>query len=460
MLSVADEYLRELNPDARLEVFGQDHNPESYAVCGSDMLIKGQNIEHIVFGSSFTKDGFSRDRFDYMLANPPFGVEWKPDADEIRKEHETKGYDGRFGAGLPRINDGSLLFLQHMLSKMKPAQEGGTRIGIVFNGSPLFTGDAGSGESEIRRWILENDWLDAIVALPDQLFYNTGIFTYLWILTNRKRPERLGKVQLINAVNLYRKMRKSLNNKRNEIDAEHIDEITRLYGEFVEGETSKVFDVADFGYRKVTVERPLRLNFRASPERIDRLREATPFQSLAMSKKKGKAAAAEIEAGQEHQEAILDALKTLDASKLYKNRDAFEEALDRVVTAAGLKVAAPIRKAIIVTLSERDETAEVCRDKDSNPEPDPELRDHENVPLKEDIHIYFVREVRPHVPDAWVNGGVKDEKDGEIGKVGYEIPVTRHFYVYEPPRELAAIEADILGLEKDIVRMLAEVTRR
>jgi type I restriction enzyme M protein len=459
MLSVADEYLRELNPDARLEVFGQDHNPESYAVCGSDMLIKGQNIEHIVFGSSFTKDGFSRERFDYMLANPPFGVEWKPDADEIRKEHDTRGSDGRFGAGLPRINDGSLLFLQHMLSKMKPAQEGGTRIGIVFNGSPLFTGDAGSGESEIRRWILENDWLEAIVALPDQLFYNTGIFTYLWILTNRKRPERLGKVQLINAVKLYRKMRKSLNNKRNEIDAEHIDEISMVYGEFVEGETSKVFDVADFGYRKVTIEQPLRLNFQASPERIDLLREAAPFQNLATSKKKGKAAAAEIEAGQEHQEAILDALKTLGASKLYKNRDAFDEALDAAFAAAGLKVSAPVRKAVLGALSERDETAEVCCDKDGNPEPDAELRDYENVPLKEDVHIYFDREVRPHVADAWINEGVRDEKDGEIGKIGYEIPLTRHFYVYEPPRKLAKIEADITALEKDIVRMLAGVTR-
>ncbi|MDX2201040.1 MAG: class I SAM-dependent DNA methyltransferase [Phycisphaerae bacterium] len=274
MLSVADEYLRELNPDARLEAFGQDHNPESYAVCGSDMLIKGQNIEHIVFGSSFTKDGFSRERFDYMLANPPFGVEWKPDEDDIRKEHETLGMNGRFGAGLPRINDGSFLFLQHMLSKMKPKKDGGTRLGIVFNGSPLFTGDAGSGESEIRRWIIENDWLEAIVALPDQLFYNTGIFTYVWILTNRKRPERRGKVQLINAVDLYRKMRKSLNNKRNEISSEQIDEVTRLYGEFAECERSKVFDNADFGYRQVTIERPLRLNFQASPERIERLREA------------------------------------------------------------------------------------------------------------------------------------------------------------------------------------------
>jgi type I restriction enzyme M protein len=280
MLAVADEYLHELNPDARLEVFGQDHNPESYAVCGSDMLIKGHNIDHIVFGSSFTKDGFPDQKFDYLLANPPFGVEWRPEQEAIEKEHETRGFDGRFGAGLPRINDGSFLFLQHMISKMKPVKDGGSRLGIVFNGSPLFTGDAGSGESEIRRWVIENDWLEAIVALPDQLFYNTGIFTYVWIVTNRKPKPRRGKVQLINAVDLYRKMRKSLNNKRNELGDEHIAEITRLYGEFAEGERSKVFDNADFGYRQITVERPLRLNFQASPERIARLRETTAFQNL------------------------------------------------------------------------------------------------------------------------------------------------------------------------------------
>ncbi len=463
MLSVADEYLRELNPDAALEAFGQDFNPESYAVCGSDMLIKGQNIEHIVFGSSFSKDGFPSQRFDYMLANPPFGVEWKPDEDSIRKEHETRGMDGRFGAGLPRINDGSLLFLQHMLSKMKPAPtkggEGGTRIGIIFNGSPLFTGDAGSGESEIRRWILENDWLEAIVALPDQLFYNTGIFTYLWVLTNRKRPERRGKVQLINAVGLSRKMRKSLNNKRNEIATDQINEITRLYGDCAEGPLSKLFDTTDFAYRKVTIERPLRLNFQASPERIERLKEAKPFANLATSKKKGKEAAAEIAEGQAQQAEILAAVQRLDAGKLYTNRDAFEQALDEAVKTQGVKVPAPIRKAILAALSERDETADVCLDKDGNPEPDAELRDYENVPFKEDIRAYFEREVRPHVPDAWINESVRDEKDGQIGKVGYEIPVTRHFYVYEPPRDLTAIEADIHALERDIVRMLAEVTR-
>lgn len=459
MLSVADEYLRELNPDARLEAFGQDHNHESYAVCGSDMLIKGQNIDHIVFGSSFTKDGFARQTFDYMLANPPFGVEWKPDADDIIKEHETRGYDGRFGAGLPPIDQGAFLFLQHMLSKMKARKDGGTRIGIVFNGNALFSGDAGSGPSEIRRWILENDWLEAIVALPDQLFYNTGIFTYVWVLTNRKRPERRGKVQLINAVDLYRKMRKSLNNKRNEIAPEHIDEITRLYGEYTTCERSRVFDNADFGYRQITVERPLRLNFQASPERIGRLCEAKAFANLAASKKKGKAAEAEIEEGRQLQEAILRTLGTLDAKLLYRQRDEFETDLLAAFDAADVKLAAPIKKAVLTALAERDETAEICRDADGNPEPDTELRDYENVPLKEDIRKYFDREVRPHVTDAWINESVRDEKDGQVGRVGYEIPFTRHFYRYMPPRPLEAIEDDIAAVERNIVQMLREVVR-
>ncbi len=458
MLAVADEYLHELNPEATLEVFGQDFNPESYAVCGSDMLIKGHSIEHIVFGSSFSKDGFPKTKFDYLLANPPFGVEWKPESDFIEKEHDDLGFDGRFGAGTPRINDGSFLFLQHMISKMKPVKEGGSRIGIVFNGSPLFTGDAGSGESNIRRWIIEHDWLDAIVALPDQLFYNTGIFTYVWIVTNRKPRERRGKVLLINAVDLCQKMRKSLNNKRNEIAQAQIDEITRLYGDFAEGERSKIFDNADFGFRKITVERPLRLNFQASPERLAQLQEVSAFQNLAKSKKKDKKAiAADKAAGKAQQAEILAVLGRLDGSKLYRDREKFVADLDAACKAISVKLAAPIRKAILAALSERDETAEVCRDGDRNPEADAELRDTENVPLKEDIHEYFAREVLPHVPDAWIDESKVDEKDGKVGIVGYEIPLTRHFYKYVPPRPLEVIEAEIAALEQDIVKMLREV---
>jgi len=247
MLSVSEDYLRELNPDARLEVFGQDYNDQSYAICGSDMMIKGQSMDNIRCGDSFTEDYMAGKTFDYMLANPPFGVEWKPEEEFIKKEHEEQGYGGRFGAGLPRINDGSFLFLQHMISKMKHPKEGGTRLGIVFNGSPLFTGAAGSGESNIRRWIIENDWLEAIVALPDQLFYNTGISTYVWIVTNRKEKHRRGKIQLIDATTFFIKMRKSLGNKRHEIGdgtggngkPDHIAAITRLYGEFKEGGVCK-----------------------------------------------------------------------------------------------------------------------------------------------------------------------------------------------------------------------------
>ncbi len=466
MLAVADEYLRELNPDARLEVFGQDWNKESYAVCGSDMLIKGHDIDHIAFGSSFSKDAFPRETFDYMLANPPFGVEWKPDEDEIRKEADTRGLDGRFGAGLPRINDGSFLFLQHMISKMQPAKKGGTRLAIVFNGSPLFTGDAGSGESEIRRWIIENDWLEAIVALPDQLFYNTGIFTYVWIVTNRKRKARRGKVQLINAVDLYQKMRKSLGNKRNEIGdgsdnkPDHIAEITQLYGGVTKNGRSKVFNNEDFGFRKITVERPLRLSFKAAPERIESLRDVKSFQNLAKSKKKkgSKAAEAEIAEGRKLQDAIIKALGTLSAEKVYLNREVFVGDLAEALDTADIKVSAPVKKAILAALSQRDESADVCTDKDGHPEPDPDLRDYENVPLTEDIRVYFDREVLPHVPDAWIDENKCDKKDGKVGLVGYEIPLTRHFYEYKPPRPLEEIEADIKAIEKDIVRMLAEVT--
>ncbi|WP_437593439.1 N-6 DNA methylase [Sorangium sp. So ce1000] len=467
MLSVAEEYLRELNPEARLEVFGQELNPESYAICKSDMIIKGQNPENIVRANSFSEDGHFGKTFDYMLSNPPFGVDWKNVQKIVEKEHEEQGFAGRFGAGLPRINDGALLFLQHMIAKMKPVDpktgEGGSRIAIVFNGSPLFTGDAGSGESEIRRWILEDDWLEAIVALPDQLFYNTGIATYVWVLTNRKPKHRRGKVQLINATELYQKMRKSLGNKRNELDKkQHIDVIAKAFGEFAESEISKIFDNEDFGYRRIIVERPLRLNFQASPERIERLREETVFQNLAKSKKKGYAGEKEIEVGREQQEAILRALRRLDPGRVYKSRGLFEEELAGVLHGAGVDMAAPVRKAILSALSERDESAEICLDANGRPEPDSELRDHENVPLKEDIAAYFEREVKPHVPEAWLAGvqfksGKAIVVDQEKVRVGYEIPITRHFYKYKTQRPLKEIEAEILQVEGCIQELLSEV---
>lgn len=449
MLSVAEEYLKELNDQAQLKVFGQELNAESYAICKADMLLKGQDASRIKFGNSFTHDGLVHEKFDYMLSNPPFGVEWKKVQRAIEDEHKQQGYNGRFGAGLPRVSDGSLLFLQHMISKMKSPEEGGSRLAIVFNGSPLFTGGAESGESNIRRWIIENDWLEAIVALPDQLFYNTGISTYVWIVTNRKRPARKGKIQLINGVKFFQTMRKSLGNKRHELGQDHIDEISRIHGEFREGKYSKIFDNADFGYRRITVERPLRLRIQVTEEGIQRLTEQTPFQNLAKSRKKGAAGEKEIADGKAQQEAILKTLGGMVTEKVYTDRDAFLKELKGVFKEQGVKLTASIQKAILAACGERDETAQVCKDSKGKIEPDPELRDYENVPLKEEIHDYMEREVKPHVPDAWI--------DEEKTKVGYEIPFTRHFYEYKPLRALEEIDAEIQALEKEILGMLREI---
>ncbi|NMC14839.1 MAG: N-6 DNA methylase [Chloroflexi bacterium] len=482
MISTAEEYVAELNPDARPEIFGQDYNPESYAICGSDMLIKGHSIEHIVFGDVLgdgkTFDGFPSEKFDYMLANPPFGVKWEAEKDYVTKEHENQGFSGRFGAGLPRINDGSFLFLLHMISKMKSPKDGGTRLGIVFNGSPLFTGDAGQGESNIRRWIIENDWLDTIIALPDQLFYNTGIYTYIWIVTNRKEPHRRGKIQLIDATQFFVKMKKSLGNKRNEVGygqdgkPDHIAELTRIYGEFKNndkrtvrsnGDTktvvaSKIFDNTDFGCRKITVERPLRLKFQITKEGLEALQAATPFQNLAVSKKKDKkACAAEEEAGRKQQAEIISLLESMGSSKVWMDRKEFLADLDDAIEKKDIKLPAPIKKAIIGAFSQRDENAAICLDKDGNPEPDPELRDYEYVPLKQDIYEYFDREVKPFASDAWIDETKRDEKDGKVGIVGYEVPFNRHFYVYQPPRPLEDIEADMVKLEKDIIAGIQSV---
>lgn len=452
MLSVSEDYVRELNPDARLEVFGQDYNEQAYAICGSDMMIKGQSLENISFGDSFTEDNFKGKSFDYMLANPPFGVEWKPEYDFIKREHDEQGFGGRFGAGLPRITDGSLLFLQHMISKMKPPEEGGTRLAIVFSGSPLFTGSAGSGESEIRRWIIENDWLEAIVALPDQLFYNTGIYTYLWIVTNRKEKHRRGKIQFLDSTAFFKKMRKSLGNKRNEVCEDQRDEITCLYGDFRNGECVRIFDNSDLGYQRITVERSLRLNFAITEERLARLQETTAFQDLATSKKRKDKMIieAEIDEGQRQQQMILKALATLSSQSVVKNRDTFSNQMKVAFRKVGLKISTPLFKAILMALAERDDTADICTDSKGKLEPDPELRDFENVPLKEEINEYMAREVLPHVPDAWV--------DEEKTKIGYEINFNRYFYKYTPPRPLEDIEADLKQVEKEIADMLAEMT--
>ena len=507
MLSVSEEYIKRQNPDANLALFGQEYNPESYAICCSDLLIKDEPIDNLVYGDTLgvkdsrtkstnflPQDGHPDKQFHYMLANPPFGVEWKTQKSFIEEEHDDQGFNGRFGPGLPRINDGALLFLLHMMSKMHAAAEDGgdgSRIAIVFNGSPLFTGDAGSGESNIRRWIIENDWLDAVVALPDQMFYNTGIFTYIWLVTNKKAAHRRGTVQLIDGTRHFQKMKKSLGNKRHELSADHIAELVRLYGDYGHDDTSrmlndqgqpeqrvcsKVFDNREFGFLKMTVERPLRLNFQASAERLERLWEQKAFVNLATSQKRKDAAAQQrdIEEGEALQQDIITALQALDGEKLYKSRPVFLKDLERVLKAAELGLKAPVKKAIIAVLSETDPTAEICRDRKGNPEPDPSLRDTEIVPLPSDISLplplgydgvtgldglnelveapclaYMAAEVLPHVPDAWVDFGKT--------KVGYEIPLSRHFYVYEPPRPLAEIEADIKELESEIVAMLGEV---
>ena len=456
MLTVAEEHVKEFNRDAEFILFGQELNPESYAICVSDLLITGHDPNRIKLGNSFSHDQLKGEHFDYMLCNPPFGVEWKKVEDSVRAEHEHEGYDGRFGAGLPRINDGSLLFLQHMISKMKHPKEGGARLGIVFNGSPLFTGGAGSGESEIRRWILENDWLEAIVALPDQMFYNTGISTYLWFLTNRKTPERKGKVQLIDASGFYQKMRKSLGAKRHEMTEAQIADIVRLYGEFREGEHVKIYATTHFGYRRVTIERPLRLNFQAGPERIARLKEERAFKNLATSKKKGAVGAQEVAEGEALQVQILKALGALPVDKVWKARPAFEQALDKTLKAAKVKVPAPVRKAILSALGERDETADICLDDEGNPEPDATLRDTENVLVGESVEAYFEREVKPFLADAWIDTTTRDPKDEEVGVVGYEINFNRSFYAYKPPRRLDEIDAEIRAIEDDILKLLGE----
>lgn len=439
MLSIAEEHLHQMNPNGKLVVFGQELNPESYAICKADMLLKGQDISNIIFANTLSDDGHAGKDFDYMLSNPPFGVEWKKIETQVRSEHEKKGFAGRFGAGLPRVSDGSLLFLEHLLSKMRPVSQGGSRIGIVFNGSPLFTGGAGSGESNIRKWIIENDWLETIVALPTDMFYNTGISTYIWLLSNHKAKERKGKIQLVNGADFFIKMRKSLGSKRKELSNDNIAEITTLYGAFKDSEYSKIFDNDDFGYWSITVERPLRLNFQVSQERRAKL------QDINSDEKRNN-----IFFTDEELEKLEAALSNLDADVVYKDRAKFLPDLKRALTKGEFRASARQSKAILQCLGERDEEAEICRDSHGKPEPDPELRDTENVPLKDNIEAYFKREVLPHVPDAWI--------DDSKTKVGYEIPFNRHFYKYVPPRSLEEIDTDLQKVTGEILEILQEVT--
>jgi type I restriction enzyme M protein len=457
MLSVAEDYLREHNESARLHVYGQELNAETYAICRSDMMLKGQDATNIAYGNSFSEDGHAGLQVDYAIANPPFGVEWKKVADTVRDEHEAKGFAGRFGAGLPRINDGSFLFLQHMIAKMKPAEQGGSRVAIVFNGSPLFTGAAGSGESEIRRWIIENDWLEAVVALPDQLFYNTGISTYFWIVTNRKRPERRGTVQLVDARTMFTKMRKSLGEKRKQISDAQIADIVRAYGEHTDGDHPsgvrvKVFPNEAFGFLRITVERPLRVRWEVTDDTL---------ASFDADPKIGKLDAPV-------RSALRAGLERWGSEPLTDPALA-EKRVAALMTGVGVK-GKPLRTAILDALAVRDAGADPVTDAKGNVLPDPDLRDNENVPLpsvpvtyeadpaarlqtmeyRTAIDDYMTAEVHPYVPDAWV--------DHTKTKVGYEVPLTRHFYTYVPPRPLEEIDAEIKQLEAEIQELLREVT--
>ncbi|GHX18101.1 TPA: SAM-dependent DNA methyltransferase [Vibrio cholerae] len=539
-LSSGMEYVHELNPKAVMRAFGQELNPESYAICKADMLIKGQDVSRIKLGNTLSNDQLPADKFDYMLSNPPFGVDWKKIEGEIKDEHQQKGFDGRFGAGLPRVSDGSLLFLMHLISKMRDKKNvdnqvtDGGRIGIILNGSPLFTGGAGSGESEIRRYILEADLLEAIVALPTDMFYNTGIATYVWVLTNKKDPERKGKVQLINGANLSSKMRKSLGSKRHFLTDDEIRAITKNFGEFVEIDTltesgkpltAKIFDTYEFGYRRLTIERPLRLSAQITDVAVESLRFApNPFNAVmqAVFEQFGSewtedtyGSLIEVEAEVRalikadfpelkekqikdvldsklwlSQKALMDAAKALQVAvgeklggKAQQSDDfnQFELTLKGAFKATGIKLDANQKKQFIDAVTWKNQDAEPVIKKvlkeDAQPlygafeykgkvvefQQDGDLRDNENVPLDPSvststlIESYFKREVQPHVADAWINADKRDDKDNEIGVVGYEIPFNRHFYVYQPPRALEAIDADLDAVSADIMKLLQEV---
>lgn len=476
MLSVAEDFVRAHNPQATLTVFGQELNDESYAICRSDMMLKGQDATNIRVGNSLKTsapddpgdkgDQHAGATFDYLLANPPFGVEWKKVADSVKDEHESLGFAGRYGAGLPRINDGSFLFIQHMISKMKRPEDGGSRLAIVFNGSPLFTGAAGSGESEIRRWIIENDWLEAVVALPDQLFYNTGISTYFWIVSNRKPANRKGKVQLIDARQSFTKMRKSLGEKRKEVSEQQIADIVRLYGNFdqqqggPDGDDAaqvKIFPNESFGFLRITVERPLRLRWEATDASADALASDDKLKT-----KLDKAG------GDTTHDQLTERVRGR-VGETWADDAAVRDEVKVWMADLGIK-GKPLENAIVDHLATRDPEAPPVTDKHGDPQPDSDLRDNENVPLPSDpvryepdptgrlatatytkaVDDYVEAEVHPYVPDAW--------PDHTKTKIGYEIPLTRHFYVYTPPRPLDEIDAEIRQLETEIQELLSEVT--
>lgn len=443
MLAEAQSYLRDHHTEAKLYAYGQDYNKRAFATAASDMLMKevdhnggGDNVR---FGDSFTDDQFPDETFDYLLTNPPFGVDWKKQQKEIQQEHDKRGFDGRFGAGLPRINDGSLLFLQHMISKFERVapeqQKQGSRLAIVFSGSPLFSGGAGSGESDIRKWIIENDWLEAVIALPEQMFYNTGIGTYIWVVTNRKEKRRKGRIQLLDTREDYIPMRRSLGDKRRKIgegkdgEPDQIGNIVKLYGSFTDSETSKIFDDAEFGYTRVTVERPLRLRYQMTVESKARFLEACPH--------------------------LLDDMQEIDSTlgrEPQMDWNAVWSRIEDLLRARESRWTAPEQRLFrsVLTQKCREGTPVRKGDRGQSYEADADLRDFENVPLREDVDTYFRREILPHLPDAWM--------DRTKDKVGYEINFNRHFYRYTAPRPLAEIDAELKEAEEEIMRLLSEVT--
>jgi len=434
-LSSGTEYVHELNPDATLVTFGQELNGESYAICKADMLIKGQAVENIKHGNTLSNDQLEYDKYDYMLSNPPFGVEWKKVQSKVTDEYKQQGFNGRFGPGLPRVSDGSLLFLLHLVSKMRPVSEGGSRIGIILNGSPLFTGGAGSGESEIRRYVLENDLLETIIAMPNDMFFNTGIATYIWILSNNKSSKRRGKVQLINASSMGNSMPKSLGSKRKYLDENQINDIVRLYGENEPSKISKIFNTHDFGFRRITVERPLQLSyFPHDTDKLDTLQNDKAFGKLGESGAK-----------------LLEALESIEDDKIMSG-STFRDTLD-----SKIKLSASQHKLVQKHVTVHDDEAELCKDAKGKLEANPDLRDYENVPLSQDINEYFAKEVTPHVPLAWIDEKKRDVKDGEVGIVGYEIPFSRHFYDYTPLRTLEEIDVELETITAEIMELLREI---
>ncbi|MFF9564344.1 N-6 DNA methylase [Leifsonia sp. NPDC014704] len=436
MLSVADEYLRRLNPGIQLSLYGQDYNDASYAICKADMVIKGQDVNNIALGDTLTEDAFEEKKFDYGLSNPPFGVDWKDQRAFIEDEHSKLGFNGRFGPGTPTVSDGAMLFLLHLVSKMRRPEDGGSRMAIVLNGSPLFSGGAGGGESNIRKWLLESDMVEAIIGLPKDMFYNTGISTYIWVLSNRKEKAREGRVQLIDARELFTKLPKGLGSKRNELSVENIRTIVEMYAGFEPGEHSKIFRNEDFLYRTITIERPLKLSWHATPDRIEAVFESKAVQKLS-----------EAEAT-----ALRATLDRLGTQMVWTNRAEFQNAFRQAAAAERLAVHAPLLKTVTMELGEQDDAADVCRDSKGNPEPDASLRDTENVPWAEDIDEYVAREVLPYAPSAWV--------DLAKTKEGAEIPFSRHFYQYVPPRPLEDIDRDLESVLRELRGMLTEVEQR